>query len=705
MEIDGYSLCPCYSEKKIRFCCGKEVIGELNQLMAKSKAGQFQSALDDIDRIVKKYGPKECLLTTKAQLLLGHGDNEQAVQLIREFVSRNPQRAGGHQQLALALLYQDDVGGAVEALQDAVEAVQGDELPVSLASTFRLVGIGLINDAHVVGFRAHLNFANYLVDGQDEQISGELIRSYAFTDLPFGLRSKLEIPDVSDADQQEEWGKKLQTARRAVGRGQFRKALRYLMKVDEAWPEKPPVRYAIAVLNMCLGYTDEIAASWKRLGELPLPEIAAIEVANLVDYFTPEQDLKCVVNEVSVRQDISDFSAAAEKALEHPQMVARILPDGLSSKDGPPPRHVFVLLDRPRVDFDEWNVENAPVVAGVAFFYGRQTDRPARIEWRFARIPRNEAVVETLQQEFREWHQGEPEEQIEGSVSLRDATLGTENWIPPGGDGLKVQQVLSRLSEEKLKSEWAHVPHDILDGKTPKEAASIPALLPHLQSLLVGMEEDNRTGLTVGDEIGALREYLGVPKPQMFDLGEGLVSELSYLQMQYLNLESLTDEQLQLLYMLAIALRNRLAIRRVLHAVLDRPSMKEMSRSNTIASLALLTRDTEEAMGLFAQARHEAAKAGEPVGEILVDEFDFRMSRGLTEKLPELLSIITRSHLEEPGVGARITQVLRKYGIGLDPHEGQRPSVRHPHEPSPSLVLDAEEPAVPASSSKLWLPD
>ena len=89
MDIDIYQQCPCHAEKKIKFCCGKDVIGDLNEVLAKNKSGQSTAALDQIDRAIKKSGPKDCLLTIQTHILITNGEIEKARESNELFLKTN----------------------------------------------------------------------------------------------------------------------------------------------------------------------------------------------------------------------------------------------------------------------------------------------------------------------------------------------------------------------------------------------------------------------------------------------------------------------------------------------------------------------------------------------------------------------------------------------------------------------------------------
>ena len=91
MEINIYQQCPCHNEKKIKFCCGKSVVTDLNNVLAKHAAGQTSTALDLLERAIQKSGPQDCLTTLQSKLLMESGDLEKAKEVNEQFVERTPE--------------------------------------------------------------------------------------------------------------------------------------------------------------------------------------------------------------------------------------------------------------------------------------------------------------------------------------------------------------------------------------------------------------------------------------------------------------------------------------------------------------------------------------------------------------------------------------------------------------------------------------
>ena len=138
--------------------------------------------------------------------------------------------------------------------------------------------------------------------------------------------------------------------------------------------------------------------------------------------------------------------------------------------------------------------------------------------------------------------------------------------------------------------------------------------------------------------------------------------------------------------------------------------------------MAHFTEDENEAIGYLEKAREEATKANRPVGMYFVQEFEYRLSRGITDGLTEILQTIQMHHLNDPQVEYQLVRVLDRYGIGPDrgPLRGQAPpqqqeppsGVWTPDQGSAPQV--AGSPAQPAAQpaaqdaekpSGLWIPD
>ena len=144
MDIDIYKPCPCNSGKKIKFCCAKDIVADLNQILSKSAAKQSTAAIDLIDNVVERVGQRDCLSIIKTHILLSNDEIEKADQANIAFLKTSPKHPIGLQHRALVKVGQHKVEEAVMQLQKAMNAIPGNEIPVSFANAFRTIGAGLM---------------------------------------------------------------------------------------------------------------------------------------------------------------------------------------------------------------------------------------------------------------------------------------------------------------------------------------------------------------------------------------------------------------------------------------------------------------------------------------------------------------------------------------------------------------------------------
>lgn len=719
MEIDAYQNCPCHAEKKIKFCCGKEIVTDLNQILAKNTAGQALAALEQIDRVIKKSGPQDCLLTIKTHILISHGEIEKAKAANNQFLEKSPKHSTGLHHQSLIRLAENDVSGAVESLQDAMENIVGDEIPVAMAAAFRMVGLGLIQHGHLVAARAHWRFALYLKGDRDQELSQMLFDTFRIPDASLLLKQEFRMLPPSAEQAETEWGKKYTTVLKAVNRGLFRKAYKFLKKIDANFEQQAVVVRGLAILAMQLGYTTEIAPAWRRYSRLEgLTELAAIEAESLAQLFDGP-DPKNQYDIVRVTFELTEFAAALEKMLSEKRLASaeELTDDPLG--EGPAPRQSFYLLDRPLVSASELNPSNVSDVTSELLMYGKLTDRAARVEWIVVKENSYESDLQFLKSLLGDLVSGEPKVQTIGQVDAVARAM-TWNWqLPPGVSRDEHTVLVKAKYREVLRENWAQLPFAVLENETPMAASKNSELKLPLQALLVSLELGPHGQFDNGLAIAELRDSLGVPKPAMIQPQEPVASAPSPLEQLYWKFDDLNNESLLELQTEALAIGNLCSLRRILPEVLARPSIVSPPRDVTYSLLAQVIEDDEKGLECLAQARAEAKLRNQPIGVYLVQEFEYRLSCGMTEKLPALLQTIEKNHLQEPQVRDQLARTLERFGLLPRPNNAPPapPSAAPPTRvrgsfwSGQSTPVATDDVAAPAqtetapAASKLWIPE
>ena len=691
MDIDIYQQCPCHAEKKIKFCCGKGIINDLNDVLAKNKSGQPVAALDQIDRVMKKSGPKDCLLTIQTHILISSGEIEKARESNELFLEANPNHSTGLHHRALILLAEGNIDEAVEALQDAMDAIKGNEIPISLANAFKMIGVGLYSEGKTIGGRAHLRYASALRNDDDPELVQMVHDTLANPQAPLVLKQNFPLnPPIEGV----EWEKKYVNVFRALDRGQFRKALKFLTKIDEAFPDQEIVVHGLALVNGYLGRTDQLIEGLRRYSRLPsLEQIKAVEAESIAQAF----DTTSTTAEVPIERItfvLSEIDGVSEAAISNSKLAVSQPIDADPFDEGPAPRHTFMVLDRDKVSSpDDLTSDNVPVVIAELLIYGKQTDRAARIEAITSKDARFDQLKTLINDCFGDFISGEPTTQPIG-MSNEMSELLEWRWHLPEGVTRKQHAELVKAERSRLMTqEWPKLKISILENKTIEEAAKDPKFEIPIRAMIAMLENANQ-GQVFDEQLGkALLGKFGFSNVETVSLGETEHAGSPLLQL-YLDYSKLTEQQLLKVQSDAMEIGNMRVLRKVVDESLRRPEMESMPRDMSYSMMAHFTEDETEAIGFLEKAREEAGKADRPVGMYYVQEFEYRLSRGMTDGLTELLQTIQKDHLNDPQVEYQLVRVLDRYGIGPD----RGPLRGAPQQQQPSA-------APPAASGGVWTPD
>ena len=712
MDIDIYKPCPCNSGKKIKFCCAKDIVPELNQILSKSSAKQSTAAIDLIDHVVERVGDRDCLSIIKTHILLTNEELDRAEETNTAFLKTSPKHPIGLQHRALIKVGQHQMEDAVMQLQKAMNAIPGNEIPVSFANAFRTVGAGLLTVGHLLGARAHLHYALTLREG-DERTQQMLIQTYRLPDVSLLLKHDVRL-DQPPKEEGAPWRKHYVNAIKALDRGQFLYGLKILQKADSETPDVPEIKRGIAILTTNLAIESEMGNAWRAYSKTPGLDNWEATEAEAFAQMLGQEEICENFDLVNVTLELSDMNRASEAAIASPRFISHDIPPQSEDESyGPPPRFVFAALDRDELKTAEnLSIDILPNTVAEVLMFGKQTDREARIEMVLLKDKQFEATMALVKETFAQEISGEPVETvISASSELSEAM--SWNWHLPKDITREVYEELTNEMRRKVILDNAtEVSFTIFDGKTLREAAKIDEYRVAVDALLIQLEQSTDQMINGDSTTVALRKEIGLPEPEKIDpteLGDRLVSPI---KQKYLMIEKLSDEQLLNLQSEAMTIGNMPVLNLVLPEILSRPSTEELIPHDLCHSvLAQLADDEEGCFEHLKTARKIAAANNRPIGVYLVQELEMSMLRGRTDALPHLLKEIETKHLQEPNVEYQLVRVLQRFGL-LNP-DGRMPAGPGPGaaEPMPTEGIwtgDGPEPGAEAepapTESKLWIP-
>ncbi|MCE9547437.1 MAG: hypothetical protein K8T25_18350 [Planctomycetia bacterium] len=693
MAFDRYAACPCGTGKKIKFCC-PDLVTELEQIHRLLEADQRLAALDKVRKARAAHDDRACLLGIECVIEAELGQEEQLAKTMATFEQKHPDNPV---MLAELALHRADTSGTavagIEPLQRAIAGIK-QEIPHRVFEVLGMLGQALLSEGRILAARAHLLLCATISGAEETSAAALLMRLNRATSVPLLLKQDyhFELPPEGFAHEQE-----FRTALDLAMRGAWLAAAARFANVARKEEDTPAVWHNLALVRAYVGDQDGAVSALRKLAALDVPADDAIEAAALAQLIDGV-DVKQRVDILAATWPIEDAAALQSQLQADGRTLHLPLdPVEMAQSDQPPPQGAFRLLDRPMPESGvNLTEEAAPRILADLFVFGRETDRPPRLEVIAARGQELDAAVRMLADVMgRELGSPESEEVVRTVPAIQQA-LSWRYQLPNDTPPAKREE-LARLQQRNVLLElWPNYPNPVLGGKAPKEAAGDPAWQIRLSGAVLNLEQAAYTGGTHDAELFTmLRQQLGVAEPQPIDPHDVDMDMLPTVRLPRLEVEKLSDEQLLRAYQQASWLHYRAAILPLAAEVVRRPSLDEQAdKAEAFGLLAQSTDDPVARMNYLAEARRVALSRNESCAPWDLTELATHLVQGNAAEAERLLHHLNQRHGREPGVAEALTSLLQRMGL-LDPSDRMQTS---------ALGAAASQPAAPAPSG-LWTPD
>lgn len=696
MSLDPYQPCPCGSGNKIKFCCSKDIQAELDKVIRAVQGEQRASALDHIHKLIAEKGPRNALLAVKADVQLSLGKFEEADATIDEFLAASPDNPVALSLSAIHACSQDDLEGAIEDLQQAMEHLDGMLAP-SVYSAIGVVAQTLLQAGDVLAARGHLLMQAGLAGDQDENPVRLLMRINMLREVPLLLKQDYMYADCPEG---VEWADAFGAAKNLALRGAWIAACEALDVLEVKYPGQAAILRNIAILSGWVGQRDEAVVAWKkyaRLKDVPLDD--AVEAEALAQLLDPAAEVD-EVDSVTVIYTVPDTEKLMELCLSD-KRISKMPVDlsQLSAEGEPPPKAAFWLLDKPVPESGlELAREAIPNVLGEMYIFGKRTDRDARIEFNILRDEMFAAAKAALTEVLGEFVIDSPLEEVAGQVPKVTAAL-TWRWrLPDDTPPARRRELVAQQRGEVMLTRWPELALKTLGGKTPRQAAADPKLkVPTLAAILLielGSEQNGNEF-----DFNELRKALNLPTRDTIDPAGIDALKISIVKVPLLDVTKVSDEDLLMLYRRVVLKNASKAIRHLAKEVLHRSSLNDKVDKNETYDLLIRTAaGANDALSYVADAKKTAADAGQSPARWLLAELSIRLSTADTAECQKLVQILQTRYIQEPGVAQGLYEILVSYGV-ISP-DAMPPGSRRGAAPQKVAA-----PATPEAASKLWTPD
>jgi hypothetical protein len=711
MPMDPYTICPCGSGKKLKFCC-QPISTEMEKVERLIDNHQPRMALQILDKLASTNEQNPWVITRQAASLLSDDRAADAKTVLLKFLRQRSDHPSANALYGMAMLQCDGLPEARKAIQRAFRFSIAAE-PVIVAGLAQYMCEYHWQLEQFMAARQHLVMALQLGnENQRQEMLNLLMEFDADPSVPFVFRGGQSIPVYSPPDAAAE---KVNKAQRLASVGCWGDAAAQLTEVAEQIDIGSAALWGLIGLYRAWN-GDEAAAA------LALHKSAELDIANFdsaveTEALAQELDRNVPAHCVNLRTTVFDTDAASRLLSKLDESPLLIKLPGQPQQEGQeqPLAGVYAVLDRiPGQYPSEIQLADLSRIVGRITVLDSNPEKalPPRAmatALEGAKLQKTEAALLATVGDLVRRATDYPEEGRTIGVERPDDEPMTFDYYMPKAIAAGDRRRLRKAFFDRCWGDgWKTHPLRALGGKSPEQVASDPAAQLKLCAALDCLDAiaDDMFSMAPIDEIR--REY-GLPEPTPLTIqDDNHLQSLSLSQLRYVDSASLTDEQFRMVVQRASMAR----MCRLTHKLLktwienrDGAFKDNDERLMILASLADLTSRSlhdAEALAWNAKARQ------------IVDALPNAFERVVEWKLRELQLLLgnkdkVNSLFRElwDVYGAKMPRLREILGGIVDELGIERPQ-------EPSIVTVAsdisglwspEGPSNAPAGQKLWLPE
>lgn len=707
MALDPYSLCPCGSGKKVKFCCN-DIVDDMLRIVSMQQNNQLHMALQALAKLrknLKSDHPGQVWVRSTETIILFEDEQlDLAKTSANEALELFPDDAQLVALVALTALMADGYDDAREALYRAFEKSTTKQ-PALVADLALLTAQHFMQLGRIMAARKYLLLAMQL-SPEPVPVIEKLTMIDTDRSIFFWLRTDYPLRKATVA---EELAEAYQKAETLADFGCFEEAARQFEKVANKDPDNSDLWCNTA---LCLAWSGDESGAIEAFGETSRSAqsfdeaVEAETLCQILELLTPEEGIEVTRTKFHVK--------SVSKLLTLWDDQERIVPaDAGEWGEEEGVAGVFSVLDRPTVSgekVEELDFNSIPhaLATVVVLSADPEHDQPAEVILECF----GGSVTESVTTLITETAEGEIE--ADGAAVVQ-ATLSPEvaelqhNWYFPQGTRASVVYRLERERWEHVLAEvWPNMSLAALDDQTPLESVGDESLQVELTAA-VNMLEAICDQRDFSFDLNQLRDRLKVPQPTVLEIDEDTdVSKFPLPLLRRLPIAQLTDIQL-------LHSTKRVAItgvrgmsREYFPIALERPELLEPEESRRIyTSLVVLCKQQyrpDEAMTWIEKGREFDRQHGGALEELISWDLQEVTLRLWQPDDPKALALLKKLWEETSTKLPQLRGVLERIveSMGVEPPWDN--SVIQPAASSASGVWtpDAQQPS--EEKSNLWIP-
>ncbi len=711
MPMDPYTICPCGSGKKLKFCC-QSISGEMEKVERLIDNHQPRMALQILDKLAKTNEQNPWVITRQAASLLSDDRAADAKTVLLKFLRQRSDHPSANALYAMAMLQCDGLPEARKAIRRAFRFSIAAE-PVIVGGLAQYLAEYHWQLEQFMAARQHLVMALQLGnENLREDVLNLLMEFDADPSVPFVFRGGQPIPEYTPPEAAAE---RVHKAQRLASVGCWGDAAAQLTEVAEQVDTGSPALWKL--IGLYRAWDGEEAAAALALHKSAELQAEDFDSAVETEALAQELDRNVPDHCTPLRTTLFDTDAVSRllSKLDESPLLIKLPAQPPKENQDQPLAGAYAVMDRIPGEF-----KSEVQLADLSRIIGRITVLDSNPEQALppralvtalegTKLQQTEAALLSTVGDLVRRATDFPQEGRSVGVERPDDEPMTFDFYMPkaiaGGDRRRLRRT---FLDNCWGEGWKTHPLRALDGKSPQQAGADPATKVKLAAALDCLEAiaDDMHSLAPIDEI---RKEFGLPAPTPITIqDENHLQSLSLSQLRYVDWAALTDEQFRMVVQRASMARMCRLTYKLLKTWVedrDRSFRSNDERLMILASLADLTArglHDEEALAWNAKARQivdTLPNAFEKVVEWKLRELQLHL--GDKDKVNSLFRELWDVY------GAKMPR-LREILVGIVDELG----IERPREPSIvtaaaniSGLWSPDAPANAPAGQKLWLPE
>ena len=509
MSLDQYSFCPCGNGKKIKFCKCNEHFQEMQVIHRMIVGEQNVAALDRINTNLKTLPSEPWLLAMKSELLLQLNELEALEETTAKFIRLQPDNPLAKLYRSLVAVVRGNTEEAatlmLQAIADATEALPPMTATVALNLMEAMGQRGMILPA-ILHCEMLLDMGGDMVKVASGAYDSLTSQTNANTLSRESLPSPIEYDDAPYAER-------LAEANALVSAYRITSAKTKLESMQREFGLQAPILQSLLYCQLML---TDVESGGSTAGKIAA--IASLPEPQRIYYQALAYELAPKISGVSVSEELCQYTIEDSEFEQRLTANKNLIPIAVDQLKGMlealldeevPPKLAFVCVE-PVLQEQFAELEASRSGSWLAY-YGKQTDKPARLISLEPPIGSRRIILERIKKELDVGSLNRVllEKLPSSYLSQVTASVMLRKQVAP-----ERRLALNDATRQLVLDGFLDYPQECLSGKTPREATGDASLKIKLAALLLHWQGSSTSSLT-DEQFKQLHQQLNLQVPKL----------------------------------------------------------------------------------------------------------------------------------------------------------------------------------------------